>query len=194
MFTKFLSSLDAKWDKVLPFACYCFNSTLTLDDPKSPLFLIHGRHSLEGCIRLLGLSDTRYMGNKKGLILFAKLRNLWHSHAKNLQENRLLKTDTLEHNKNFKSHDFKVGQLIAIKNYLKGTFDTKFISNFRILNIINKHTLLMQSPNGKTRKININYVKPVSAFTATDNMLKDFKQSMLRKENTNHYNLHSSSM
>ena len=23
--TKFLSSLDAEWDKVLPFACYCFN-------------------------------------------------------------------------------------------------------------------------------------------------------------------------
>ena len=39
------------------------------------------------------------MGNEKGLILFAKLRKLWLTHAKNLQENRLLKTDTLEHNK-----------------------------------------------------------------------------------------------
>ena len=27
--TKFLSSSDTKWDKVLPFACYCFNSTPT---------------------------------------------------------------------------------------------------------------------------------------------------------------------
>ena len=80
-----------------------------------------------------------------------------------------------------------------MKNYLKGTFDTKFISDFRILNIINEHTLLMQSSNGKTRKININDAKPVSAFTATDNVLQDFKQSMLRKENTHHYNLHSSS-
>ena len=39
--------------------------------------------------------------------------------AKNLQEHRLLKTDTLECNKNFKSHNFKVGQLVAVKNYLK---------------------------------------------------------------------------
>ena len=49
------------------------------------------------------------MGDEKGLILFAKLRKLWLTHAKSLQENRLLKTDTLECNKNFKSHYFKVG-------------------------------------------------------------------------------------
>ena len=27
--TKFLSSSDAEWDKFLPFACYCFNTTPT---------------------------------------------------------------------------------------------------------------------------------------------------------------------
>ena len=99
MLTKFLSSSDAKWDKIVPFACYCFNSTPTSDDLESPFFLIHCRDPLEGCIGLIGSSDTRYMGNKKGLIFFAELRKLWHSHAKNLQENMLLKTDTLECNK-----------------------------------------------------------------------------------------------
>ena len=81
-----------------------------------------------------------------------------------------------------------------MKNHLKGTFDTKFISDYRILNIINEHTLLIQNPNGKTRKNNINDAKPISASIATDNALQDFKQSMLRKENTHHYNLCSSSM
>ena len=33
--TKILSSSDAKWDKVLPFACYCFNLTPTTDDLES---------------------------------------------------------------------------------------------------------------------------------------------------------------
>ena len=55
------------------------------------------------------------MGNEKGLILFAKLRKLWLTHAKSLQENRLLKNNTLECNKNFKSHHFKVGQLVAVE-------------------------------------------------------------------------------
>ena len=39
------------------------------------------------------------MGYDKGVILFAKLCKLWLSHAKSLQENRLLKTDALEHSK-----------------------------------------------------------------------------------------------
>ena len=62
----------------------------------------------------------------------------------------------LECNKNFKSHHFKVGQLVTVKNNLKSTFDPKFISGHIILNIINECTLLIQSPDGKTRKININ--------------------------------------
>ena len=117
--TKFLSSLDAKWDKILSFTCYCFNSTPTLDDLESPFFLMHGRDPLEGHARLLGSGDTRYMGDEKGLILFTELRKLWLTHAKSLQENRLLKTNTLECNKNFKSHHFKVGQFVAVKNHLK---------------------------------------------------------------------------
>ena len=108
---------------------------------------------MEGCTGLFDSGDTRYMSNKKGLILFARLRKLWLTHAKSLQENRLLKTDILECNKNFKSHHFKVGQLVAVKNHLKSMFDTKFISDYRILNIINEHTLLIQSPDGKTRKL-----------------------------------------
>ena len=72
------------------------------------------------------------MGDEKGLILFTKLRKLCLTHAKNLQEHRLLKTDMLECNKTFKSHNFKVGQLIAVKNHLKSLFDPMFISDYRI--------------------------------------------------------------
>ena len=129
------------------------------------------------------------MDSEKGLIYFNKLRKLWLTHAKSLQENRLLKTNTLDHNKNFKSQHFKVGQLVSVKNHLKSMFDPKFVSDYRILDIINEYTLLIQSPDGKTRKININNAKPVSAISAADNVLQDFKQSMLRREWTHPYNL-----
>ena len=86
---------------------------------ESPFFLIHGRDPLEGHAGMFGSGDIRYMGEDKGLILLAKLRKLWLTHAKSLQENGLLETDALEHNKHFKSHEFKVGQLIAVKNHLK---------------------------------------------------------------------------
>ena len=113
------------------------------------------------------------MGNEKGLILFGKLMKLWLTHTKSLQENRLFKSDTLECNKNFKSHHFKVGQLVTVKNHLKSTFDPKFASDYRILDIINDRTLLIQSPDGKTREIHINDAKPVPAISAADNVPQD---------------------
>ena len=84
-----LSSLDAKWDRLLPFACYCFNSTPTAGDLERPFFLIHGRDPLEGHAGLLGSGNIRYIGDDKGLILFAEIHKLWLSHTKSLQENRL---------------------------------------------------------------------------------------------------------
>ena len=62
------------------------------------------------------------------------------------------------------------------------------------MKIINECTLLIECPDGKTRKINIHNEKPVLAITAADNVLQEFKQSMLRRECTYPYGLHSSSM
>ena len=84
--TKFLSGLDAKWDKVLPFACYCFNSTPTSDNLESPFFLMHGRDPLEGCPGLFCSGDTRYMGDEKCLILFPDLRKPWSTPTKNYKK------------------------------------------------------------------------------------------------------------
>ena len=105
---------------------------------------------LEGCTRLLGPGSIRYLGDDKGLILFAKLCKLWSAHTKSLQENRLLKIEKVKKNKHFKPHDFKVGQLISIKNHLRNTFESKFVSDYRALKIVNEHTLLIESPDGKT--------------------------------------------
>ena len=104
--TKFLSSSDAEWNRILPFACYCFNMTLTADDLEILFLLIHGRDQLDGHTRLLGPGSIRYLGDNKGLILFTKLCRLWSAHTKSLQVNRLLKTEKVEKSKNFKSHNF----------------------------------------------------------------------------------------
>ena len=57
-----------------------------------------------------------------------------------------------------------------------------------------KHTLLIESLNGKTHQININDAKPVSAADTTDNIVYEFKQSALRNEHTHLYTLQSSSI
>ena len=57
----------------------------------------------------------------------------------------------MEKNKHFKAHNFKVGQLIAIKNHLRNTFEARFISDCRVLDMVNECTLVVESPDGKTR-------------------------------------------
>ena len=57
------------------------------------------------------------------------------------------------------------------------------------LEIVNEHTLLVKSPDSKTRQININDAKPVSATAATDNALQDFKLSAMKREHTHPYML-----
>ena len=150
MLTKFLSSTDAEWDKILSFTCYCFNTTPTADDLESPFFLVHGRDPLEWCTRLPGQGSVRYLGNDKGLILFTEICKLWSAHTKDLQENRQLKTEKVEKNKHFKTHDFKVGQLIVVGNHLRNTFESRFVSDSRVLKILNEQTLLVESLDGKT--------------------------------------------
>ena len=117
----------------------------------------------------------RYLGDDKGLNLFAEICKLWLAHAEALQENRQLKTDKVEKNKHFKAHNFKIGQPIAVKNHLRNTFESRFIADYRVLKIVNDHTLIVQSPDGKTRQININNTKLVSARAATNNALQDLK-------------------
>ena len=129
------------------------------------------------------------MGDDKGLILFTELHKLWSAHTKSLQENRLLKAEKVEKNKNVRVHGFRVGQLIAVKNHLRNTFEPKFVSDYRILKIVNEHILLIESPDVKTHQININDAKPVSASTATYNALQEFKQWALRKEHTHLYKI-----
>ena len=156
---------------------------------ESPFFPLHGRDLLEGCTGLLGKDCVRYLGDDKGLILFAEICKLWLAHAKALQENRQLNTDKVEKNKHFKAQDFKIGQLVAVKNHLRNTFDSKFIPDYRVLDIVNEHTLVVENPDGKTRQININDAKPVSARAATDNTVQDFKLSAMKKEHTHPYML-----
>ena len=162
---------------------------LQLTTWKAHFFLVHGRDPLEGCTGLLGKGSIRYLGDDKGLILFAEIHKLWSAHAKALKENRKLKTEKVEKNKHFKAHDFKVGQLIAVKNHLRNTFESRFILDYRVLKIVNELTLLVESPDDKTRQININDAKPVSATAAINNALHDFKLSAMKREHTHPYML-----
>ena len=71
-------------------------------------------------------------------------------------------------------HMILISQPIVVKNHLRNTFESKFITDYRVLEIVNDWTLIVQSPDGKTRQININDAKPVLARAVTDTALPRF--------------------
>ena len=58
-----------------------------------------------------------------------------------------------------------------------------------MLDIVNDHTLVVESPDGKTRQINTNDNKLILAKAATNNALQDFKLYEMKKEHTHQYQL-----
>ena len=125
----------------------------TADDLESPFFLVHGGDPLKGHTGLLEKNYIGYLGDDKGLILLTEVCKLLLAHAKALQENRQLKTDEVEKNKHFNAHDFRIDQAIAVKNPLRNTFKSKFIADYRALEIVNDCTLIVQNPMVKLGKL-----------------------------------------
>ena len=78
----------------------------------------------------------------------------------------------VQRNKNFKACSFKIGQPIVVTNDLRNTSKSKYIADYRVLEIVNDCTLIIKSPVGKTRQINVNNANPISARAATDTQSK----------------------
>ena len=59
---KFMHGSELEWDDALPLATYFYNIPPSVDDLKSPIYLVHGRDLLEG--RLSNLQNyCRYVGD-----------------------------------------------------------------------------------------------------------------------------------
>ena len=90
---------------------------------------------------------------------------MWQIHAKLLVENR--STEPAVNKKVTKASNFKIGQLILLKNHQRGPFDLTYIYDQWVVGIPNKSTVLLTTPDGKEKKCNIHHIKPVSPLDMT---------------------------
>ena len=110
---KFIYGNVLEWDHALPLATYCYNTMSLVDDLESPYYHVHGCDQLEG--RLSNIqSYCRYMGDQPGRLTVEVLWKLWKLHAKLLAENRMV--IPAANKKTTSALDFKIGQLVLVKN------------------------------------------------------------------------------
>ena len=111
--SKFLHSSMLEWDDILPIAAYIYNIAPTVNDLKSPFFLVFGRDPLKG--RLSHLQNyCRYLGTEPGQLAVDTLKHMWKLHAELLHDSRENKDPVDERNFN-KGSNLKIGQLVLIK-------------------------------------------------------------------------------
>ena len=53
-------------------------------------------------------------------------------------------------------------------------FQPKYLADYRIIKVINENTVIVASPDGRKRKINIHHIKPISSTEAFTSAFEEF--------------------
>ena len=158
---KFICGASLEWDNAFPLPTCCCNVAPSVDSLGSPCYLIHGHDLLKG--RLSNLQNfCRYMGNQPRRLAVYELQKLWKLHAKPLAESRM--AEPAANKKIINASDLKIGQLVLVNNHHKGPFNSTYIYNHQVVEIINDSMVLLNTPDGKEKKCNIHHVKLVSSL------------------------------
>ena len=95
--SKFLHNSMLEWDDILPIAAYIYNIAPSINDLKSPFFLVFGRDPLKG--RLSHLQNyCRYLGTEPEQLAVDKLKCMWNLHAELFHDSRQSKDPEEEKN------------------------------------------------------------------------------------------------
>ena len=74
--------------------------------------------------------------------------------------------------------DLKIGQLVLIKNNTSVTFDPKYLADHRVVRVVNKSVVILQTPYGKEKRCNIHNLKPISTLQVFTLAFQDFQKSI----------------
>ena len=75
---KFMYGSQLEWDDALALATYCYNIGPSVDDLKSPFYLVHGRDPLK--VRLNNLQNyCRYISDQPSKLAMQELRKFGNS-------------------------------------------------------------------------------------------------------------------
>ena len=156
-----------------------YNIAPSVNDLKSPFFLVFGRDQLKGTVTHLK-NSCRYLGTEPGKQAVDKLKCMWKLHAELLCDSRQNK-DPEEERKFNKASGLKIRQLVLIKNHTISTFQPKYLADYRIIKIVNDSIVIMSSPDGKEKKSNIHHVKAISPTTAFTSALEEFQKNITKE-------------
>ena len=135
-FHKYLKSGIAKhivnnmeWDEFTDLATAAYNFVPNVSSKESPFFLMFGRDPYMSLNKLLSQA-MRYLGADECIPNLEVLQNLLQMTTAQIE---YAATKRNQHFKPVKPHNFKVGDLVLVRNHTSKTFQEKYQDSYRVV-------------------------------------------------------------
>ena len=146
---------NMEWDEFTDLATAAYNFVPNVTAMESPFFLMFGRDPYMPLNQLMEQAK-RYLGADEGIPDLEALQNLLQ------MTTAQIKSVVKRRNQSFKPvkpHDFKVGDLVLVRNHTSKAFQEKYQDSFQVIRLLGKNQLEVKDQKGHLRQVHITDMK-----------------------------------
>ena len=166
-----------KWDELVPLAVSVYNFFPCQSSKESPFVLMFGRDPIMPVAKLLE-PRLRYYGERGGALKMDMLRRLYMVVVQNICKAR----EKLP-KKEEEPHNFKVNDMVLVKDPDAAVFEPRYQPNFRVTAIFGNNRIEVQDERGHKsirRSAHVKYIAPsekVIQQLPSEQVLKNYRRS-----------------
>ena len=154
---KHIRGRGVEWDELVPLAVSAYNFFPCQSSKESPFILMFGRDPIMPVAKLLE-PRPRYYGERGSALKMDTLRRLYTVVVQNIRKAR----EKLP-KKEEKPHNFKVNDLVLVKDPDAAVFEPRYQPNFRVTAIFGNNRIEVQDERGHKsirRSAHVKYIAP----------------------------------
>ena len=174
---KHIRSGGVEWDELVPLVVSAYNFFPCQSSKESPFVLMFGRDPITPVAKLLE-PRPRYYGEQGGALKMDTLRRLYTIVVQNIRKAR----EKLP-KKEDEPHNFKVNDMVLVKDPDAAVFEPRYQPNFRVTAIFSNNRIEVQDERGHKsirRSAHVKYIAPsekVVKQLPSEQVLKNYGRS-----------------
>ena len=169
---KHIHGRGVEWDELVPLAVSAYNFFLCQSSKASPFVLMFGRDPVMPVAKLLE-PRPRYYGERGSALKMDKLRRLYTVVVQNIRKAR----EKLP-KKEEEPHNFKVNNMVLVKDPDAAVFEPRYQPNFRVTAIFGNNRIEVQDEQGHKsirRSAHVKYI------TSSEKVVKQLPSEQVLK-------------
>ena len=163
---------NMEWDDFTDLATAAHNFIPNVTLKESPFFLMFRRDPYMPLNKLLSQA-IRYLGTDEGIPNLEALQNLLQMTTTQIEYAATKRNQSF---KPVKPHDFKVGDLVLVRNHMSKAFQEKYQGSYRVVKLLAKNQLEVKDQNNHIRQVHVTDVKKTTMPEVLIKNIPDYKQ------------------